>query len=114
MLPLSLKSSSELFQQTKQKKRPEDLFKSMDSPCSATVKKNPFQYIYFSTCEPGFHALVMEYFCQYRLKDFLIAFLVFQNNFVASQLFTVQVQSNSFVIKVVGNKQMQTLKCKEM
>lgn len=54
----------------------------------------------------------MEYFCQYRLKDFLIVFLVFQNNFVASQLFTVQVQSNSFVIKVVGNKQMQTLKCK--
>lgn len=41
-------------------------------------------------------------------------FLVFQNIFVASQLFTAQVQSSSFIIKVVENKQMQTQKCKEV
>lgn len=51
----------------------------------------------------------MEYHWQRRLKDFfIVVFLVFQNNFVANQLFATQVQSSSFVIEVVKNKQMQT------
>lgn len=56
----------------------------------------------------------MEYHCQCRLKDFFIViFLVFQNNFVGSQLFTTQIQSSSVVFKVVKNKQMQTQDCKK-